>query len=300
MATEPPTPPPHPGSPDSDGPETGAAPTPPAVSFTKPPATLGDQPSPVEPPTPADAVPTAPAAAVPAAVEPPAPADPAPAGPPPQVPAAPRDLWAPPESSGVPQAPAPPAPTPYPAPPGGAGGFGPPVPAGPHGAGPYPHGPGPYPYGAPAPFGGFAPQKPPYNGLAITALVLGLLCCVPLAGVILGVIALVQIRKKGQRGKGLAVTGIVLSTIGTLFAVLFFTTGGWTAFKGGFEEGLRGAPARSGRATASTGRAAGRAARRRTAGRPTRSTRCRATSPTTVRPSRASTSPTVPTPGRTM
>ncbi|MFE5211089.1 DUF4190 domain-containing protein [Streptomyces sp. NPDC056600] len=91
----------------------------------------------------------------------------------------------------------------------------------------------------PAPFGQFAPQKPPYNGLAITALVLGLLCCVPLVGVILGVIALAQIRKTGQRGKGLAVAGIALSTIGTLLTVLFFTTGGWTSFKGGFEEGLR-------------------------------------------------------------
>lgn len=277
MATEPPAPPPHPGSPDPDGPDTAAAPTPWAVSFTKPPATSGDQPSPAGPtspsapsdavpsPAPVDAVPSpAPSDAAPSdavaprppvdtappadAVQPPSssssaaaaptapsvgvpssvPVDAAPPAPPaaPQGPEAPRDPWAPPEPGSVPQAPAPQAPAPFPAPPGG--GFGPPVVPG----------AGPYPYGTPAPFGDFAQRKPPYNGLAITALVFGLLCCLPLVGVILGVIALVQIKKKGQRGRGLAVAGIVLSTIGTLFAVLFFTTGGWAAFKGGFEEGL--------------------------------------------------------------
>jgi hypothetical protein len=117
------------------------------------------------------------------------------------------------------------------------GGFGPPVPPG------GPHGAGPYPYGTPAPFGPLAPQKPSYNGLAVTALVLGLVCCVPLIGVILGVIALAQIRKNGQRGKGLAIAGIALSAVGTLMAVLFFTAGGWEAFKAGFEEGAREANA---------------------------------------------------------
>jgi hypothetical protein len=95
----------------------------------------------------------------------------------------------------------------------------------------------------PAPFGQFAPQKPSFNGLAVTALVLGVLCCVPLVGAVLGVIALTQIKKNGQRGKGLAVAGIALSVVGALMAVLFFTAGPWEAFKEGFKEGARDANA---------------------------------------------------------
>ena len=35
-------------------------------------------------------------------------------------------------------------------------------------------------------------------------------------GLVLGILALVQIRKRGERGKGMAVAGIVLSTVGAL------------------------------------------------------------------------------------
>ncbi|MER5478246.1 DUF4190 domain-containing protein [Streptomyces sp. NPDC002734] len=236
MATEPPTPP-QPGSPDPDG-SDAPRPTPP-VSFTKPSSDPSDRPAPSDvAPTdaiPADAPPAAPSLtgrpepsvpAAPADAVPPAPpVPPAPAG----TPAA-RDVWAPPEPGSVPAAPGA-----YPPPPGS--GFGPPVPPGPQGAGPYPYGM------PPAPFGQFAPEKPSFNGLAVTALVLGLLCCVPLVGAILGVIALLQIKKNGQRGKGLAVAGIALSTVGALLTVLFFTAGPWDEFKEGFKEGARDANA---------------------------------------------------------
>ncbi len=64
------------------------------------------------------------------------------------------------------------------------------------------------------------------------------MCCVPPVGLILGVIALVQIKKKGQRGKGLAVAGVALSTIGTLLTVFYFA-GGLDGFKDSFKDGLK-------------------------------------------------------------
>ncbi|MGW3513340.1 DUF4190 domain-containing protein [Streptomyces sp. NPDC000994] len=55
-----------------------------------------------------------------------------------------------------------------------------------------------------------SPVRPVLNGFAVAALVTSLLCLAPL-GLILGVVALVQISKKGQRGKGLAIAGISVS-----------------------------------------------------------------------------------------
>ncbi|WP_079189275.1 DUF4190 domain-containing protein [Streptomyces kebangsaanensis] len=75
-----------------------------------------------------------------------------------------------------------------------------------------------YPYQPPVPPPGpgqqWGPTRPPVrpvlNGLAVAALVTSLLCLAPL-GLILGVVALVQISRKGQRGKGLAIAGISVS-----------------------------------------------------------------------------------------
>jgi hypothetical protein len=50
------------------------------------------------------------------------------------------------------------------------------------------------------------------NGLAIASFVLSL-CGVPLIGLILGIIALVKIKENDEKGKGLAITAIVLSTL---------------------------------------------------------------------------------------
>ncbi|MFE4670106.1 DUF4190 domain-containing protein [Streptomyces sp. NPDC056716] len=87
--------------------------------------------------------------------------------------------------------------------------------------GPYPH-PGPYPQ---QPWMPYPPQRPSVNALAVVALVLGVLCLAPAVGLVLGLVALAQIRRTGERGKGMAITGAALSTVGLVLITLFFTTG---------------------------------------------------------------------------
>lgn len=79
--------------------------------------------------------------------------------------------------------------------------------------------PPPYgqPYGAPGPVPG--PQNRKTNGFAIASLVFGIIGGVILS-VIFGIIALVQINKRGQRGKGLAIAGLVLSAVWLLIIIL--------------------------------------------------------------------------------
>lgn len=70
---------------------------------------------------------------------------------------------------------------------------------------PYAAPPGPAPDGA--------------NGLAIAALVCGLAFFVPGAGLValvLGIIALRQLRARAQRGRGMAITGIVVGSLTTI------------------------------------------------------------------------------------
>ena len=92
--------------------------------------------------------------------------------------------------------------------------------------------PPPLPYGFPAPPaqppwpGPYPPPYPPYpvyvaapptNGLAIAALVLGILWLWwvgSILAVVFGHIALAQIRQRGQGGHGMAVAGLVLGYIG--------------------------------------------------------------------------------------
>ncbi|WP_371479728.1 DUF4190 domain-containing protein [Kitasatospora sp. NBC_00315] len=63
----------------------------------------------------------------------------------------------------------------------------------------------------------YPPQRT--NGFAIGALAAGLICAWPVA-VVLGVIALVQIHKRRERGRGLAVAGLLLSVFGMLLTAL--------------------------------------------------------------------------------
>ncbi|MGW0992631.1 DUF4190 domain-containing protein [Streptomyces sp. NPDC002523] len=125
---------------------------------------------------------------------------------------------------------------------------------GPYGS-PQPSQPGPYgqpsypqePHNPYAPPGyqpwtqGYSPynRPAPVNGLAIASLVMGVLCCLPGVGLLLGLIALGQIRRQGQRGKGLAIGGSVLSAIGIVLWVLL-ATGGASYFWQGIEDGARG------------------------------------------------------------
>ncbi|MFD9305575.1 DUF4190 domain-containing protein [Streptomyces sp. NPDC060048] len=78
----------------------------------------------------------------------------------------------------------------------------------------------PAPPSAPPPYG--HPFGPPaLNGFALASLLVGLLCFPPL-GVVFGIVALVQIARKGERGKALAVCGLTVSLVMTgvmVFAV---------------------------------------------------------------------------------
>lgn len=77
--------------------------------------------------------------------------------------------------------------------------------------------PPPYTYGY-----GYAPQQGGTNGMAIAAMVCGICgfaCLVPgLVGIILGIVALPQIKRSGQSGRGMAIAGIV---VGALWIVGF-------------------------------------------------------------------------------
>ncbi|MFE6161895.1 DUF4190 domain-containing protein [Streptomyces sp. NPDC056486] len=112
---------------------------------------------------------------------------------------------------------------------------------------PYPGGPqGPYPGGPQVPYqrwpGEYSPySRPPVNGFAIASLVLGILCFLPAVGLILGLVALAQISKKGERGKGMAIAGSILSVVGIVLLVLAVTTGAARDFMHGFREGARDA-----------------------------------------------------------
>ncbi|MEU9263891.1 DUF4190 domain-containing protein [Streptomyces sp. NPDC048251] len=178
--------------------------------------------------------------------------------PPPPGPHQPQDPYQPPQpQSPYPQDPfAPPPQDPYAqgpyGPQGPQGPMGPgPMGAGPMGPGPGPMGPYPHPSYPQAPYGavpypvwgqGYSPygRPSPVNGVAIAALVLGLLCFLPGVGLLLGIIALVQIRKRGERGKAMAIVGTVLSSVGLAVWVLALSTGGASDFWDGFKEGASG------------------------------------------------------------
>ncbi|CAM5429151.1 DUF4190 domain-containing protein [Streptomyces narbonensis] len=108
-------------------------------------------------------------------------------------------------------------------------------PGGPYAAGPYGQPGVPGMPGAPGPYG--QPRRTT-NGLAIASLVSGIVCCLPPLGMLLGVIALPQIRKKGQAGKGIAVTGIVLSLVSTLLITAGLVTGAIGSAVDGFRKGV--------------------------------------------------------------
>lgn len=71
----------------------------------------------------------------------------------------------------------------------------------------------------PPPAGQPAPGRPGTNPLAVTSLVTGLLALVPVS-VGTGVAALLQVRRTGQGGLGLAVGGLVASGVWTLVGLL--------------------------------------------------------------------------------
>jgi len=148
-----------------------------------------------------------------------------------------------------------PAPGSYPPGPGSAPGSYPPgsyppgsyPPAGQAPAGPYPPAPafpGQAPGGYQSPPGGYQsppvpewwPQPPPQgfvpvtrtNGLAIASLVLGVLWLFwlgSLVGLVLGLVALKQIKGRNQGGRGIAIAGVVLSILGLVGFVIAVIVG---------------------------------------------------------------------------
>ncbi len=84
---------------------------------------------------------------------------------------------------------------------------------------------------------GYAQPQPPANGLAIAALVCGFVIA-PL-GIILGAIALSQIKKSHESGKGFAIAGIAVGTVVTLFFALIigaviYGISSFTRYKGDY------------------------------------------------------------------
>ena len=71
------------------------------------------------------------------------------------------------------------------------------------------------------------PVQPPYNGMSIEGFVLScvsmVLCCFPITaiiGLILSVVSLPQMTKTGDRGKGLAIAGLILNGLVILFWIV--------------------------------------------------------------------------------
>ena len=112
----------------------------------------------------------------------------------------------------------------------GGGGY----PAPPYGPGGYPQlGGYPPPGGYPGP--GYPPRAPGTNGFAIAALIFGIIGGA-LLGYIFGFIALSQIKRSGQNGRGLAIAGLILSamwTIGIILIIVLAITTSATRDTGG-------------------------------------------------------------------
>ncbi|RAY12081.1 hypothetical protein DPM19_27475 [Actinomadura craniellae] len=144
-----------------------------------------------------------------------------------QPPDPPDPGWAPPDGAAPPPPPEPPVPDPSP-----PGGESPPpgdAPTGipPAGDAPADGTPTDTPStGTPAPADGTGPYGPPLpspqprlNATAVVALTCGLIALVPVA-VVLGIMALVQIRRRGERGRGLAIGGLVASAVWTVVGLV--------------------------------------------------------------------------------
>ena len=67
------------------------------------------------------------------------------------------------------------------------------------------------------------------SGLAVAAFIFGLTGCLSLFGLILGISALRQIKRNGERGRGFAIAGIVLGGIcngaAAILTIASFATG---------------------------------------------------------------------------
>ena len=120
-------------------------------------------------------------------------------------------------------------PPPYPGPPGyGAGSYPPPqYGTPPPGYTPPPPGYGPLPTGYPASeYSAYGPPAQKTNSMAIASLVascIGFLCWLgSIAGIVLGIVALNQIKQTREGGHGLAVAGIAIGAVSLIVGLIFF------------------------------------------------------------------------------
>ncbi|MFD7631509.1 septum formation family protein [Streptomyces sp. NPDC059851] len=79
------------------------------------------------------------------------------------------------------------------------------------------------PYGGPQ--GWYPPQPQKTNVTAVVAFVMSLVCAIPLVPLVLGLVALSQIRKGGEKGKGLAVAAIVIHGVTIAFYATMLVLG---------------------------------------------------------------------------
>jgi hypothetical protein len=101
------------------------------------------------------------------------------------------------------------------------------------GGGPYP---GAAPYGYPAPPGtpqGWYARDRTTNGFAIASLVTSLTTFVPFLGIVLGIVGLRQISRRGQQGKGLAIAGLIINAVTTVVIAVVITVAVLDVFHGG-------------------------------------------------------------------
>ena len=74
-----------------------------------------------------------------------------------------------------------------------------------------------------SPSGGIRRARPATNALAIASLVASVICCAVsarIAGIVLGVIALNQIKHTGEHGRGLAIAGIAVGAVTLVLSLL--------------------------------------------------------------------------------
>ena len=64
------------------------------------------------------------------------------------------------------------------------------------------------------------PSERGVNGLSVASLVVSLTCCGPI-GMILGFVALRQIKKSGEQGRGMAIAGVVIGALSIVAGVLW-------------------------------------------------------------------------------
>jgi hypothetical protein len=67
-------------------------------------------------------------------------------------------------------------------------------------------------------YGGYAPAQPRYSVLAIVGFIVAFF--ISLVGLILSIIALVQIKRTGERGRGLALAGVILGAVFLVFQII--------------------------------------------------------------------------------